>query len=214
MTLFLSSVSAAKITSWLCARAEISYCATAMSPLVSRYWSVLCRRDISCASRFRAPSCAARSACGTKCSQFTAVSVAAKPSRISGTVTFSDVGSGNFNPGSLLQVLERPRREHRLDLDFPRQQFRFDHQRHQPLAGDRQLRRLAAEHLQVLGTRRNMQPVQGSEELLAARLLPDPHSPRRVGGLALQVVERGEPAGQQRLDRLRLFLDRVGPDSE
>ena len=65
MTACRSSVSAASMTSWLCASTAISCCATARSPLSSRYSSVLCRRDISCASRLRLSSSAARSACGT-----------------------------------------------------------------------------------------------------------------------------------------------------
>ncbi len=140
------------------------------------------------------------------------LSVAAKPSRMSGTVSLSDAGTRSFI-GRQARA-SGPGASSAFDLESGAQQLRIHHQRHQPASGHRQLRRRPAEHPQVLLAGRNVQALLRLQELLAARLLANAHAPRRILRLALHVVDRAEPAGQQRLDRLGLLVDHARPHRE
>src|SRR6478609_7299668 len=113
----------------------------------------------------------------------------------------SRTGSASWQAG------EWPWLEHAFDFETAAQKLRFQHQRHQPAAGDRELRLGASEQAQVFLARRHVQAALRLLELLAGGLLADAHPPCGVDGIALDVVERAEPPGEQRLDRLRLLVD-------
>ena len=55
-----------------------------------------------------------------------------------------------------------------------------------------------------------MEALQGLQELLSGRLLANSHASRRVLGRDLNVVDRTEPAGKQRLNCLGLLFEDGG----